>query len=96
MRDKRLGYLTTDPKDLGTSMKLTVRVNLPKLSKDGRMSAILKMLHLSQNYKVIDDLIKPKSTTESFNESSALVEISSYITLGMSEVIDLLFLFYFE
>ncbi len=74
MRDSRLGYLTTDPKNLGTALKLSVRIKLPNLSKDSRISALLKMFNLNQHYKVVS------------SEEPSTLEISSSKSMGKSEV----------
>ena len=55
MHTERLGYLTTDPKNLGTALKLTVRIRLPKLTNDGRLSALLKSLNLDHKYNVVKE-----------------------------------------
>lgn len=73
MYDSRLGYLTTDPKDLGTGLKFSARMKLPALSQDHRISALLKMLNLNQKYKRIE------------SEENVL-EVSSSRTMGKSEV----------
>lgn len=82
MHNSHLGYITTDPKNLGTALKLSVRINLPKLSKDSRVSTVLKFLNLSQNFRVIDE---DKKADETLSESSIL-EIAATPTLGRSEV----------
>jgi len=74
MKDSRLGYLTTDPKNLGTAMKLSVRIKLPQLSKDSRISALLKMFKLNQHYKVVSA------------EDPSILEVTSSRTMGKSEV----------
>jgi protein arginine kinase len=78
MHNSHLGYITTDPKNLGTALKLSVRINLPKLSKDSRVSTVLKFLNLSQNFRIIDE---DKKTDE-----SSILEIAATPTLGRSEV----------
>lgn len=80
MHNSHLGYITTDPKNLGTALKLSVRINLPKLSKDSRVSTVLKFLNLSQNFRIIDE---DKKTDES---ESSILEIAATPTLGRSEV----------
>lgn len=74
MYNNRLGYLTTDPKDLGTALKLSVRIKLTHLSKDQRISALLKMVDLSQKYKVVGEA------------TDGILEISSSRTMGKSEI----------
>lgn len=74
MFNKRLGYLTTNPKDLGTGLKLSVRIKLPSLSQDHRISALLKMLKLSQKYKRVEC------------EDGSILEVCSSRTMGKSEV----------
>ena len=83
MHNKRLGYLTTDPKDLGTALKLSVRIKLPKLAKDGRLAALLKSLNLSHRYRVVNEA---KNDNESIDDKTQILEISSIQTLGKSEV----------
>jgi len=82
MHNSHLGYITSDPKNLGTALKLSVQMNLPKLSKDSRVSTVLKFLNLSQNFRVIDE---DKKEGETLSESSIL-EIAATPTLGKSEV----------
>jgi creatine kinase len=91
MHNERLGYLTTDPANLGTALKLTVRIKLTNLAKDGRLAALLKSLDLNSKYHVV----KKKNESDdnaSGDESdsvknSVILEISSVpITLGQSEV----------
>lgn len=83
-RDPRLGYLTTDPKNVGTALKLSVRIKLPQLSKDSRISALLKMFNLSQHYKVVSP------------EEPFILEITSSKSMGKSEVKILIFLQFFK
>lgn len=84
MKNDHLGYLTTDPKDLGTALKISARLRLPNLVKDSRLQNFLKLLDLSQSYRFIkesNDDIDPD------NIESSVVEVSSKNTLGKSEVI---------
>lgn len=95
MHTERLGYLTTDPKNLGTALKLTVRIRLPKLTNDGRLSALLKSLNLDHKYNVVKETEEKIPNESSQNKKSSIVEISSVQTLGKSEVHspDIYFLF---
>ena len=72
-------------------MKLSVRIRLPKLSKDPRLTTLLKMFSLSQNYKIIKDEPAVDSNPDELPDenSNSLVEVASYVTLGKSEVITL-------
>ncbi len=83
--NKHLGYLTTDPKNLGTGLKISVRIKLPKLSKDGRLSSLLKMFNLSQHYRILNEPNTNQNSEETV-ESNSIVEVASSITLGKSEV----------
>ena len=87
MHNSRLGYLTTDPKNLGTALKITVRIKLPKLSKDGRLAALLKALNLNPKFHVVKDTPQMNESNENDgNKKSHVLEISSLQTLGKSEV----------
>ena len=72
-------------------MKLSVRIRLPKLSKDPRLTTLLKMFSLSQNYKIMKDEPAVDSNPDELPDenSNSLVEVASYVTLGKSEVITL-------
>lgn len=71
-------------------MKISVRLKLPKLSKDGRLSTLLKMFNLSQHYRVIND----QTSDQEIPEKGSVVEVASAITLGKSEVV-VFFSFFF-
>ena len=86
MKNKHLGYLTTDPKNLGTAMKFSVRIKLPNLAQDGRIGALLKLLNLNQNYRFIDETQHSDLYTQEEDRKSFILEISSKVTLGKSEV----------
>lgn len=86
MYNKHLGYVTTDPKNLGTTLKLTVRVNLPNLCHDSRLSAILKSLNLSQSFKLIGENFDIDEPVDKGDTAHSIAEISSKVTLGKSEV----------
>lgn len=70
---------------------MSVRIKLPKLSKDGRLSTLLKMFNLSQHYRVLNE---PNNTNQEA-ESNSIVEVASSITLGKSEVIFILIYYTF-
>jgi protein arginine kinase len=78
MWNDRLGFITSNPKNLGTALKITVRIKLPHLSDDGRLETILKILDLSQRTNVVDD--------EAADTPNKTLEISSKFTLGKSEI----------
>jgi protein-arginine kinase len=86
MQNNHLGYITSDPKNLGTALKLSARVKLPKLSTDARFSTLLKCYNLNQNYKIVDETQKYNETEEQLNSASSILEISSQVSLGKSEV----------
>ena len=86
MHSKHLGYITTDPKNLGTALKLTVRIKLDKLSQDSRLSALLKNLNLSQSFKVLDENYNIDEPADKQDIKHPVVEISSKVNLGKSEV----------
>ena len=85
MYHSNLGYLTTDPSDLGTALKLSARIKLPKLSQDGRLTAVLKKLNMNNKYRTIEEESKTNESAES-NGNKGLLEICSIQTLGRSEV----------
>lgn len=86
MKSKHLGYLTTDPKNLGTAMKFSVRVKLPLLAKDGRLGALLKLLALNQSYRLVNETQHPNLYLEEDDRNSSILEIASKISLGKTEV----------
>jgi protein-arginine kinase len=88
MKTKHLGYLTTDPKNLGTGLKISVRIKLPKLSKDARLQTLLKIFSLSQSYRIVNELqsIDDFDLDEDDDRDKSILEISSIMTLGKSEV----------
>jgi protein-arginine kinase len=85
MHNKHLGYLTTSPSDLGTGMKIIVQMKIPNLSQDGRLVAVLKKLNLNFKYRLYNKQNKLIKQEEA--DKNTIVEISSLITLGKSEVI---------
>jgi protein-arginine kinase len=85
MHNKHLGYVTTSPSNLGTGMKIIVQMKIPKLSQDGRLVAVLKKLNLNFKYCLYNKQNKLIKQEEADNNT--IVEISSLITLGKSEVI---------
>ena len=76
--DQRLGYLTSDPADLGAAIKLSANLKLNKLSGDARFSALLKICQLSQSFRVVKD--------DETTGGDTVVEVSSFVTMGKSEV----------
>ena len=84
MHNNRLGYLTTDPANLGTALKISVRIRIPKLNKDGRLPALLKSLNLNHKYRIIKETDSKTDANE--DKKSDILEISSLQTLGQSEV----------
>jgi protein-arginine kinase len=86
MHDARLGYITTDPKNLGTALKLSVRMKLPKLSRDGRLSTLLKTNNLTMTSRMVAEIQKVSDIDEVVDAENSIVEVSSVVTLGKSEV----------
>lgn len=87
MKNKHLGYVTSDPKNLGTALKISVRVKLPKLSKDSRLQTLLKILKLNQSYRVVDDFEKMNDfDLDEEDRDASIIEISSMQSLGKTEV----------
>ena len=96
MKSDRLGFLTTDPANLGTALKMSVRIKIPNLSRSGRLPVVLRYVELSQNFNVIpqkdggldDNLDDPtyKEGEEDFGDEIGSLEVYSYQTLGQSEV----------
>ena len=66
-------------------MKLSARIKLPKLSQDGRLTAVLKKLNMNNKYRTIEEESKTNESAES-NGNKGLLEICSIQTLGRSEV----------
>ena len=95
MENRRLGYLTTNPANLGTALKISARVKLPILAKNSRLAALLKSFGLDSNYKMVAETqnVDLASLEESEQESS-IVEISTVKTLGVTEVNIYLFFFF--
>lgn len=92
MHNRHLGYITTDPKDLGTALKLTVRIRLDKLGNDGRLAAVLKLYGLNHSFKRVTETPKSSDEEEEDKErTNNTLEISSKVTLGKSEVIEVTF-----
>ena len=94
MHNSHLGYLTSSPSNLGTAMKITIRLKIPNLSQDSRLIAALKKLDLNTNYRLYD--AENKIIKHNEVDMNTIVEISSLHTLGKSEVsirslIDLIF-----
>ena len=86
MQNEHLGYITSDPKNLGTALKLSIRMKLPKLSGDGRLSTLLKLNNLSQTYRIVGETQKVSEEEVKNDSDRSIVEITSNITLGKSEV----------
>lgn len=87
MKSNHLGFVTSDPKNLGTALKISVQIKLPKLSEDSRIHAILKTLNLSHTFNILkeenhDELSLEKPTSK----NNSILVISSIQTLGKSEV----------
>jgi hypothetical protein len=85
MRDKKLGYLTSSPSNIGTAMKISVRIKIPHISQDSRIIAMLKKLNLNINYRLFNE--NNKQIRQDETDKNTIVEISSFYTLGKSEVI---------
>lgn len=87
MKTKHHGFLTTDPKNLGTSLKISAHLNLPTLSKDSRLQTYLKVLNLNQNYRIIENQnVDEVDTIEEVAQKDSILEISVLGTLGVTEV----------
>ena len=86
MKNTHLGYITTDPKNLGTAMKFSVRIKLPLLSKDGRIGCLLKSLNLNQAFRIVDETQHRNLYAEYDDTKSSILEIASKLSLGKSEV----------
>lgn len=92
MTNNQLGYITSDPKNLGTALKISVRMKLPMLAKDSRIQTYLKALNISQTFRLIEEPINDDlDSSEDSAKESSIIEISSINTLGKSEVIYFLF-----
>lgn len=87
MKNKHLGFVTSDPKNLGTALKISARIKLPKLSEDSRIQAILKTLNLSHTFNVFKEENHDElSLDETRSKKNSIFVISSIQTLGKSEV----------
>ena len=97
MKSDRLGFLTTDPANVGTALKMSARLRLPNLGRSGRLPVVLRLAELSQNLKVVpmkdgglddnlDDHSFKEGEEELGDEAVGSYEIYSYQTLGQSEV----------
>ncbi len=76
--DKKWGYLTSNPADLGTAMRITVTLCLPMLSRSRRMDSI--SMSLGQM-----GFLMRRVSGGSLTPLGSLVQISNRITLGMTE-----------
>lgn len=76
--DKRLGYLTQCPTNLGTGMRASVMLHLPALQESGAMARI------SANLSKLGITIRG-TYGEGSNVVGALYQLSNQITLGLSE-----------
>lgn len=76
-----------ESKNKGTAMKFSVRIKLPHLSKDGRLGALLKLLNLNNQYRIIDETQHRDLYAEEDDRKSSILEIASKISLGKTEVI---------
>lgn len=76
--DKKWGYLTSNPADLGTAMRITVTLCLPMLALSHRMDA------LSMSLGQMGFLMRRVYGGE-LRQLGSLVQISNRITLGMTE-----------
>ena len=85
MHDKHLGYITTSPSNLGTAMKISVLMKIPNLTQDSRLIAVLKKINLNFKYRLYNK--KKQIIRHDEADKDTIVEISSLITLGKSEVI---------
>ncbi len=72
--DKRLGFLTASPMNLGTGMSASLVLSLPKLKESGAMPS------LSRTLSKLGFTIKPL-----FDEDGDIFELTNNISLGISE-----------
>uniref|UniRef100_A0A0R3S2X4 arginine kinase n=1 Tax=Elaeophora elaphi TaxID=1147741 RepID=A0A0R3S2X4_9BILA len=73
-RDKRLGWLTSNPSNLGSAVSASVQILLPKLSKKPDFMEICKKLNL-----------RVSSTDNLSEESSGYYIISNKTSLGLTQ-----------
>lgn len=76
--DPKWGYLTGNPADLGTAMRISVTLCLPMLSLSHRMDAISASLGQM-------GFLMRRVYHQELAQFSSLVQISNRITLGMTE-----------
>ena len=74
MKSEHLGYITTCPGKLGTGLKITVKMNLPKLSKHPRVEEVVCRLRMG------------KQSSAKTKQNSSTLEIFNQECLGYSEV----------
>jgi protein-arginine kinase len=86
MHNDHLGYITSDPKNLGTALKLSARIKLPRLSRDGRLSTLLKMNGLSMSTRMVAEVQQVSEVDEVVDAENSIVEVTSVTSLGKSEV----------
>lgn len=83
--DEHFGYLTTCPANIGTGLKYNVFLKLPHLTKDLRLAALMKDLHLK-----MEEIMDPD--TDGFKDC---IDVSNIDRIGKTEVRFLLFLLLF-
>ncbi len=76
--DKKLGYLTMCPTNIGTAMRASVMLQLPALRITGRL------LHLSNTVSKLG-LVLVGAFGEGDNPVGSLYQLSNQVTLGISE-----------
>ncbi|MTH97235.1 arginine kinase [Roseibium sp. RKSG952] len=74
-RDRNLGYLASCPSNAGTTLRVSLRMRLPELSRSGRLSGLCRGLGLDVR----------GSNGEHSRIEDSVVEISNRRRLGMSE-----------
>ena len=74
MQNATHGYISTCPGNLGTGMKASVRMRIPKLLKHFRIEELLRRLRLKKEQSWIDGKL-----------SDSLVDISNLDTVGITE-----------
>ena len=74
--DDHFGYLTTCPVNIGTGLKYNIFLKLPQLTKDMRLPALMKDLHLK-----MEEIMDPDA--ETFKDC---IDVSNLDRIGKTEV----------
>ena len=75
MKNSHLGFISTCPGNLGTGLKASVRMHIPKISKHYRIEEIFRRLKLQKQKSWVGGI-----------ESDSLVDVSNLDKLGITEV----------